>query len=101
LHLDRLLDRPVREALAVASADLCAEWASVRTVTDRRSTPDTDAAYVLIATDTDDGLRAATLVAARYAPGVPIRYVDDPHTGPAVIEPGWTAGPSAPRSPPR
>lgn len=88
LRLDGLLAEPAREALVhPAREHLCAEWASVRLVAQGQPAPPGVVAYVLIATDTDDGLRAATLVAARYANGKLLRYLDDPGTGPLAIEP--------------
>lgn len=66
---------------------LCAEWTSVAVEQSRTSGP---GAFVLIASDTDDGLRSAVFVAGQYAPDRRIHYVDDP-VGAALtmaLEPG-------------
>lgn len=53
---------------------LCAEWTSV--AREHLRGADADAAYVLIASDTDDGLRSAIMVAGQYADSV--IYVAEP-----------------------
>lgn len=59
---------------------LCAEWTSIHVEAD--SPPPGDQhdghAYVLVATDTEPGLRAAALVAAGLPGTPPVQYVDDP-----------------------
>jgi hypothetical protein len=55
--------------LAGLGADFCAEWNSLRTVEE-------DEVLLFVASDTNDGLRAAVLVAAKY--GRPIQYIDSP-----------------------
>lgn len=92
--LDLDLDGLVPEAARTTLADetdyrLCAEWNSVAASMRRTSSAGEDEAFVLIATDTDEGLRAAALVATHYTHKARIRYVDDPSSaGPMLIEPG-------------
>lgn len=86
LNLRQLVRDSESAALADGAIGLCGEWESVNTISQLRSTLDGGTAYVLLGTDTDDGLRAAVLVAARYIPGRELRYIDDPREG-MVIEP--------------
>jgi len=86
LDIAELIGAESLEALAGADAAECSEWTSVRLVASGAAV--NSRAYVLIASDTEPGLRAATLVAARYATGSVVRYVADPASGPVVIEPG-------------
>jgi hypothetical protein len=75
LAVDRLLDGRERQQLRPpTSHELSAEWSTVRAARDTQ--PAGEDAVVLLATDTDDGLRSALLVAARYTDQ--IRYLDDP-----------------------
>jgi hypothetical protein len=68
----------------------CAEWAGLAA----RDAPVTDDEVLLfVASDTDDGLRAAVLVAAHYAysTGRPVQYVDDP-SAPSALSSAFTPG---------
>lgn len=78
-----------RATLAATPTAAAAEWTSLAAVTDdRRYGAVRGEAYVLLATDTDDGLRAATLVAARY-PSTRVRYLDEPLAARGTgLEPG-------------
>jgi hypothetical protein len=73
LH-DVLPDEAQRVAVRSNDPKLCAEWTSV--AVERLRAGDTDAASVLIASDTDDGLRSAVMVAGQYAERV--TYVPEP-----------------------
>ncbi len=66
-----------------------AEWTSIAATTSEPRYASVDGeAYVFIATDTDEGLRAATLVAERYQHSA-IRYLDEPlASGSPGLEPG-------------
>lgn len=66
-----------------------AEWTSIAAITaERRHAAAAGHAYLFLATDTDDGLRAAALVAARYHRGT-TRYLHEPLTaGRLLLEPG-------------
>lgn len=77
LDLRQILTTP-RQWDEVRSSDwqLCAEWTSLTVASHARS--DDGCCHVLIASDTDDGLRSAVLVAGQYALGERIHYVDDP-----------------------
>jgi len=89
LDLDYLgLTGVSRAALAVDSS-MAAEWTSVSAVAgEPRYGPADGHAYVFIATDSDDGLRAATLVAMRYQ-HTTIRYLHEPLTvGRLLVKPG-------------
>lgn len=89
LDVDSLIPKTARTALSGANHRLCAEWTSVAAHRAHSPGASHDDAFVLIATDTDDGLRAAALVATHYAPEARIHYVDDPLTdAPEFIEPG-------------
>lgn len=74
---------------AAADPSYAAEWTSVAAITAERRYAAVDGeAYMFLATDTDDGLRAATLVAARYH-RTTTRYVHEPlHAGHPLLEPG-------------
>jgi hypothetical protein len=63
-----------------ARPQLCAEWTSVRAELDAAPAEDPHQghAYLLLASDTAEGLRTATLVAHGLAGTTPVRYVDDP-----------------------
>ncbi len=79
LDLDRLLRPEQQRTLAAASHLNAAEWASVHTV--RRPdqgfpTSDRDS-YVFLASDTDDGLRAAALLAVGHDPSL-VHYLHEP-----------------------
>ncbi|MGH4020383.1 MAG: hypothetical protein ACRDT0_14340 [Pseudonocardiaceae bacterium] len=70
--------------------DTAAEWTSIAAIRDERRYASVQGeAYLFIATDTTDGLRAATLVAERYQDSA-IRYVDEPLAARRgeVLEPG-------------
>lgn len=73
-------------------SELCAEWQSVKVeiTGPPAGDPDEGHAYVLIATDTDAGLRAGAFVAAGFASDADVYYVDDPEPEfrSRVIEPG-------------
>lgn len=76
LDLDSVLATPAQwQAAQHPEPRLCAEWTSVAVA---RSKASGQSAYVLIASDTDDGLRSAVLVAGQYAPGRQIHYVHEP-----------------------
>jgi len=72
--LDRFLTAPQLATLRGAEMDVCAEWNSVARAALRGT--DDGRGVVLIASDTNEGLRSAMLVAARCADDV--RYVDEP-----------------------
>ncbi|MGL4305100.1 MAG: hypothetical protein ACRCSF_03015 [Mycobacteriaceae bacterium] len=55
--------------------EVCAEWSSIYIETRDSEEREKDA-YVFIASDTPSGLRAAVFVAAKYAEGKPINYID-------------------------
>jgi hypothetical protein len=71
-----------------ADAGMAAEWTSLTATTAQpRYASVAGEAYVFIATDTDDGLRAATLIAERYQHSA-IHYLDEPlAAGRPVLEP--------------
>lgn len=75
LDLDALLTRAQQTAAVTVGSDACAEWSALGAVAARPGA-DPRAAHVLVASDTDDGLRAAVFVAARF--GRSVRYLDDP-----------------------
>lgn len=77
-----------RTASALHSS-MAAEWTSVSAVAAERRHGAVDGeAYVFIASDSDDGLRAAILAAARYQ-HTTIRYLHEPLTaGPVLVKPG-------------
>jgi len=76
LDLDSVLVTPAQwQAVRSQEPRLCAEWTSVAV---ERSRSGGQAGYVLIASDTDDGLRSAVLVAGQYAPDRQIHYVHEP-----------------------
>ncbi|HKR49616.1 MAG TPA: hypothetical protein VJT72_08545 [Pseudonocardiaceae bacterium] len=87
LDLKRLGLADVSRSASAADASLAAEWTSVAAVAAKRRYSAVDGeAYVFIATDTDDGLRAATLVAARYQST--IHYLHEPlSVGRPALEP--------------
>jgi hypothetical protein len=68
-----LTDAQLQQVRHPDSRVLSAEWSTVDAARDSQSGAD---AIILLASDTDDGLRSALFVAARY-PGE-IRYLDDP-----------------------
>ncbi|MGH3623231.1 MAG: hypothetical protein ACRDQ5_15775 [Sciscionella sp.] len=85
LTSDQELSAEILDLLRDAQASGCAEWSGLA-----KSGVEGvgDDAMVFVASDTNDGLRAAMLVAARYAhrDGVAVRYVHDPATGlPSVL----------------
>ncbi|MGH3842090.1 MAG: hypothetical protein ACRDS0_11690 [Pseudonocardiaceae bacterium] len=89
LDLDRLKLTGTPRATVASDPSMAAEWTSVRAV---RDDADYSAAggraYVLIATDSDRGLRAATLVAMRYR-HTTVRYLHEPlQAGPLAADPG-------------
>ena len=89
LDLGRILTRrQERDAVRSDGWRLCAEWTSVTVASRDRS--DDGRCHVLIASDTDDGLRSAVLVAGQYAPDDRmIHYIDDPITAADLeFEPG-------------
>jgi hypothetical protein len=74
LPLDRLLDDvQVGQLRHPDSRALSAEWSTIHAA--RANQPGADA-IILLATDTDEGLRSALFVAARYP--TEIHYLDDP-----------------------
>ena len=83
-----LLTAAQRAAIAATGTDACAEWSSIGTAHKQPTMADVDGqAYVLLATDTDEGLRDAVCVAARY--GTPVRYVHEPlQLGRLIVAPG-------------
>jgi hypothetical protein len=82
---DDLLEDAARAVLHSGDPKLCAEWTSV--AVERLRAAETGAAYVLIASDTDDGLRSAIMVAGQYAER--ITYVPEPTEARNMrIEPG-------------
>jgi hypothetical protein len=84
LH-DVLVEDAQWEAVRADDAKLCAEWTSV--AVERLRASESGAAYVLIASDTDDGLRSAIMVAGQYGPQV--TYVPEPLEARTMrIEPG-------------
>ncbi|MDQ3154098.1 MAG: hypothetical protein M3R63_21050 [Actinomycetota bacterium] len=89
LDLDYLGLTGMSRATSTVDSSMAAEWTSVSAVA---AEPRYDAvdgqAYVFIATDSDDGLRAATLVATRYQ-HTTIRYLHEPLTiGPLLVKLG-------------
>lgn len=88
LDLNHLGLTGVPRTASAVDTGMAAEWTSVAAIAGERRSGTVDGeAYVLIATDTDDGLRAATLLAGRYQST--IRYLDEPLTaGRPVLEPG-------------
>ncbi|MGH3936693.1 MAG: hypothetical protein ACRDS1_17215 [Pseudonocardiaceae bacterium] len=86
LDLQRLRLTGVPAAALALDTGTAAEWTSVAAAQPRSGVVDGEA-YLFIATDTDDGLRAAVLLAARYQH--PLRYLHEPLTaGDPEIEPG-------------
>jgi len=88
LDLDRILTTPQQRA-AVRGGEwhLCAEWQSVAVAGRDRS--DDGRAYVLIASDTDDGLRSAAFVAGQYVQDGRFYYIHEPLDATHLrIEPG-------------
>lgn len=87
LDLDCLGLNEVPRAASAAGHTMAAEWTSMAAVAAERRYGVVDGeACVFIATDTDDGLRAATLLAMRYQPT--IRYLHEPlSAGRPVLEP--------------
>ncbi len=87
MHHLGLTDMP--RAASVADSSMAAEWTSVSALADESRYGAVDGhAYVFIASDSDDGLRAATLVAARYQ-HITIRYLHEPLTvGCPPVDPG-------------
>lgn len=75
LGQDAANEERIREQLALLDEDVCAETKQMA----KQPLPDT-AIVVLIATDTDDGLRAAALLGIRFAVqgGLTLRYLDNP-----------------------
>ncbi|GDY29089.1 hypothetical protein [Gandjariella thermophila] len=90
LTVAALVGEEVCDRLRRADAEWCAEWTSVEAYKNQPEyVAPTGESYVLIATDTTEGLRAAFLAATRYALDGTITYVNDPlaaRTQP--IEPG-------------
>lgn len=89
LDLDRLLSPEQRERLAEASEPDATEWSSVHAVRRDRDFPDADAeSFVFLASDTDEGVRAAALLAVKYQPSA-LRYVPEPLAhGESIVCPG-------------
>ena len=87
MHHLGLTDVP--RAASAADSSMAAEWTSVSALADESRYGAVDGqAYVFIASDSDDGLRAATLVAARYR-HITIRYLHEPLTvGCPPVDPG-------------
>ncbi|MGQ0841589.1 hypothetical protein [Actinokineospora sp.] len=84
LHRDSTKSQEVLDGLATLCATCCAEWNSLSTMGEIN-----DDVLLFVASDTDVGLRAAVLAAAKYAQGRPIRYVADPLTGlPTTLKSG-------------
>jgi hypothetical protein len=90
LDLGRVLTtEKAREAARTGDYRVSAEWTSVAVHRAGRRVDVTAEAFVLIASDTDEGLRAATLVAAQYADEHTLRYIAEPTAaGHLRIEPG-------------
>jgi hypothetical protein len=90
LDLDAVLTPEQQECVRQGGPKLCAEWTSVAVEKSRPGSSGGRGAWVLIASDTDDGLRSAVLVAAQYAPQRRIHYLHEPiPVAPGlVIEPG-------------
>jgi hypothetical protein len=91
LDWDRLGPAEFPRRLAAGfGTDTAAEWTSIAAIREesRYASAQGDA-FAFIATDTDGGLRAATLVAERYRQSA-IRYLDEPLTAGRndVLEPG-------------
>lgn len=89
LDWDRLELAGLPRVHAQADRRLAAEWTSVAAITAERRSGSVDGhAYLFLATDTDDGLRAAALIAARYQ-RTTTRYLHEPLTaGRLALEPG-------------
>lgn len=84
LH-DVFPDEAQRAAVRCDNPKLCAEWTSVAVA--RLRAAEVDSAAVLIASDTDDGLRSAIMVAGQYTERV--TYVPEPLDARDMrIEPG-------------
>ncbi|MFC0438058.1 hypothetical protein [Kutzneria buriramensis] len=86
---------PARDLVSALRAhpQLCAEWTSVHAELDAQPAgdPHQGHAYLVLASDTAEGLRTATLVAHGLAEATPVRYTDDPGTTPfrrGLIRPG-------------
>lgn len=88
LRLDQVLSAEQRNTVRDADAMACAEWTSVTRVAYTATA--TGTSHLLIATDTDPGLRSAVLVAARWAKDTDqIRYVHDPEEARGqLVKPG-------------
>ncbi|MGH3912146.1 MAG: hypothetical protein ACRDTC_01850 [Pseudonocardiaceae bacterium] len=88
LDLDCLGLTDVPRTVSALGPAMAAEWTSMAAVAAERRYGVVDGeTCVFIATDTEDGLRAATLLAARYQPA--IRYLHEPlSAGRPVLEPG-------------
>ncbi|WP_043727717.1 hypothetical protein [Kutzneria sp. 744] len=88
LDLAHLLGPDTLAALHVACGTLAAEWTSTDAATRQAPLSTQRDTLLLLASDTDDGLKAATLVAARYAGlGFRAHYADTPGDQP-VLQPG-------------
>lgn len=90
LDWDRLGPAGLPRLAAGLGTDTAAEWTSIAAIRDEPRYASRDGeAYVFIATDTHEGLRAAALVAERYQDST-IHYLDEPLTAERreVLEPG-------------
>lgn len=89
LDWERLKLAGLPQTQAGADPDMAAEWTSITAITAQpRYASAQGHAYVFLATDTNDGLRAATLVAARYQ-RTSTRYLHEPlATRWPPVEPG-------------
>jgi len=92
LDLNRLGLTGVHRATSALDSSMAAEWTSIAAVAaEIRHGAGDGEAYVFIATDSDDGLRAAILVAASYQRT--IHYLHEPLTvGNLLVKPGDGAG---------
>ncbi|MGH3942390.1 MAG: hypothetical protein ACRDTG_27970 [Pseudonocardiaceae bacterium] len=89
LDLNRLGLTGVPRTASALDSSMAAEWTSVTAVAaeSRHGAMDGEA-YVFLATDSDDGLRAAILVAARYL-RTTMHYLHEPLTlGTVLVKPG-------------
>jgi hypothetical protein len=90
LDLHRVLSSEDEWAVVLgATTDACAEWTATEVPDPPGWAGPNGHSYVLIASDTNDGLRSAVLTAARYTANRTMRYVAEPTAAPdREIEPG-------------
>jgi hypothetical protein len=92
LDLSALLGTQAQAAARDVGWSAAAEWTSVA-LFENREAPYFRRSLLLIASDTDEGLRAATFVAARWHEEGAVRYADDPGQLPSRMREGdvWIA----------